>query len=54
MAPVYAASKAGLVGMVRSLARLLDEQKIQINALAPAVLGRSFNFMDNMKPVAHH
>ncbi|KAI0114652.1 NAD(P)-binding protein [Hypoxylon sp. NC0597] len=37
-APVYAASKAGIIGLVRSLARVLERVHIQINALAPAVL----------------
>ncbi|KIW52481.1 hypothetical protein PV05_08115 [Exophiala xenobiotica] len=38
VAPIYAASKFGVVGLVRSLARPLEKQAIQINALAPAVL----------------
>lgn len=38
-APLYAASKFGIVGLVRSLARPLEKVAIQINALAPAVLG---------------
>ncbi|OAL21210.1 hypothetical protein AYO22_08173 [Fonsecaea multimorphosa] len=38
VAPIYAASKFGVVGLVRSLARQLERQAIQINALAPAVL----------------
>ncbi|KAI1136486.1 NAD(P)-binding protein [Hypoxylon sp. FL0543] len=38
VAPVYAASKAGVIGLVRSLARVLERVHIQINALAPAVL----------------
>ncbi|KAI1103034.1 NAD(P)-binding protein [Jackrogersella minutella] len=37
-APVYSASKAGIIGLVRSLDRVLDKVHIQINALAPAVL----------------
>lgn len=39
VAPLYAASKFGVVGFVRSLARPLLKESIQINALAPAVLG---------------
>lgn len=39
IAPVYAATKAGVIGLVRSLARPYTEANIQINALAPAVLG---------------
>lgn len=37
--PLYSASKAGVIGMVRSTAPVLDGHKIQINGLAPAVLG---------------
>jgi NAD(P)-dependent dehydrogenase (short-subunit alcohol dehydrogenase family) len=39
IAPMYAASKFGVVGTVRSLARPLLQEGIQINALAPAVIG---------------
>lgn len=39
VSPLYAASKAGVVGLVRSTAPVLQREKIQINALAPAVLG---------------
>jgi len=39
IAPVYAATKAGVIGLVRSLAKPFSEVNIQINALAPAVLG---------------
>ncbi|KAI0121858.1 NAD(P)-binding protein [Daldinia grandis] len=38
VAPMYAASKAGVIGLVRSLARVLERVNIRINALAPAVL----------------
>lgn len=38
MAPLYAATKHGVVGLVRSLARPLLKEQIQINALAPAVI----------------
>lgn len=37
--PLYAASKAGVIGFVRSMAPVIAKNKIQINALAPAVLG---------------
>ncbi len=40
IAPLYATSKAGVIGLVRSMARPLARVNIQINALAPAVLGR--------------
>jgi len=39
VAPLYATSKFGVVGLVRSLNKVLEKSKIQINALAPAVLG---------------
>jgi NAD(P)-dependent dehydrogenase (short-subunit alcohol dehydrogenase family) len=39
IAPLYAASKFGVVGLVRSTARVVEKAGIQINALAPAVLG---------------
>ncbi|KAK4949676.1 hypothetical protein LTR10_011517 [Elasticomyces elasticus] len=38
VAPIYATGKAGVIGLVRSLARPLGRDAIQINALAPAVL----------------
>ncbi|KAJ5249106.1 hypothetical protein N7468_000557 [Penicillium chermesinum] len=38
IAPGYATSKAGVVGLVRSAARRLAAHKIRINALAPAVI----------------
>ncbi|KAJ9132262.1 15-hydroxyprostaglandin dehydrogenase [Pleurostoma richardsiae] len=38
VAPLYAASKAGVIGLVRSTAKVFQKSKIQINALAPAVL----------------
>lgn len=40
VAPLYAASKAGVIGLVRSSAKVLARSNIQINALAPAVLGK--------------
>jgi NAD(P)-dependent dehydrogenase (short-subunit alcohol dehydrogenase family) len=39
IAPLYAATKSGVIGLVRSLARALEREQIQINALAPAVIG---------------
>ncbi|KAJ5557055.1 hypothetical protein N7494_000970 [Penicillium frequentans] len=38
MAPMYAATKHGVIGLVRSLARTLIPEGIRINALAPAVI----------------
>ncbi|GFF85663.1 3-oxoacyl-[acyl-carrier-protein] reductase FabG [Aspergillus udagawae] len=38
IAPLYAATKSGVIGLVRSLARSLEWEQIQINALAPAVI----------------
>ncbi len=40
LAPLYATSKFGVIGLVRSTARVIEKSKIQINALAPAVLGK--------------
>ncbi|TXC06194.1 hypothetical protein FocTR4_00010867 [Fusarium oxysporum f. sp. cubense] len=40
VSPLYSASKAGIIGLVRSMAVRLEERKIQINALAPGVLGQ--------------
>lgn len=39
MAPIYAATKYGVIGLVRALAAGLVKESIQINALAPAVIG---------------
>lgn len=39
VSPLYAASKSGVIGLVRSTAPILERHNIQINALAPAVLG---------------
>lgn len=45
MAPIYSATKHGVIGLVRSLAPRLEKEHIQINALAPAVIGKpSFLF----------
>lgn len=41
MAPLYATTKHGVIGLVRSLARTLEAKRIRINALAPAVVGKS-------------
>ncbi|CAI4216042.1 unnamed protein product [Parascedosporium putredinis] len=38
IAPLYAAAKAGLINLVRSMGPALEKANIQINALAPAVL----------------
>lgn len=38
VAPLYATSKYGVIGLVRALGRRLQQHGIQINALAPAVL----------------
>ncbi|KAK3689960.1 hypothetical protein B0T22DRAFT_481142 [Podospora appendiculata] len=37
-APLYAASKFGVIGLVRSLAKVVAKSNIRINVLAPAVL----------------
>jgi NAD(P)-dependent dehydrogenase (short-subunit alcohol dehydrogenase family) len=38
--PMYAATKHGVVGLVRALGRRLSRTAIQINGLAPCVVGR--------------
>jgi len=43
VSPLYAAAKAGVIGLVRSTAPIVERHKIQINGLAPAVLGRIYN-----------
>ena len=48
VAPLYAAAKAGLINLVRSLAPVLAKSSIQINALAPAVLGKSTDTLDQL------
>lgn len=39
IAPMYGTSKHGVVGAVRSLAKPLDAEGIQINAICPNVIG---------------
>lgn len=41
--PMYAAAKAGVIGLVRSTAPILEDLKIQINTMAPAALGKRLN-----------
>ncbi|KAL2007442.1 hypothetical protein VTN00DRAFT_8880 [Thermoascus crustaceus] len=38
IAPIYSTAKHAIIGLVRSLARSLKKENIQINALAPAVI----------------
>ncbi len=42
--PAYTASKAGLVGLTRSLAVQLGPLGVTVNAVAPSYLGTGFNF----------
>lgn len=37
--PIYSAAKAGVIGLVRSTAPIVEEHNIQINTFAPAALG---------------
>ena len=39
MVPMYSVSKFGVVGLVRSMAGVLGKVGIQINGLAPGVIG---------------
>lgn len=50
IAPIYAATKSGVIGLVRGLAQGLEKESIQINALAPAVIGRSLPLAGNIIP----
>lgn len=43
VSPLYAAAKAGVIGLVRSTAPIVERHQIQINGLAPAVLGRIYH-----------
>lgn len=45
--PAYTASKAGLVGLTRSLAVQLGPLGVTVNAVAPSYLGTGFNFGGN-------
>jgi NAD(P)-dependent dehydrogenase (short-subunit alcohol dehydrogenase family) len=38
-----------VIGLVRSLARRLEQDKIRINALAPAVIGMSIPELSTLK-----
>lgn len=50
IAPIYAATKSGVIGLVRGLARGLEKESIQINALAPAVIGKQLPLAGNIIP----
>lgn len=41
IAPIYAATKSSIIGLVRALAGGLAKDNIQINALAPSVIGET-------------
>jgi len=49
VAPLYSVSKHAVVGAVRSLARPLEPEGIQINALAPAVIRKSAPVLFDVK-----
>lgn len=46
VSPLYSASKAGVIGLVRSMGPVLERHQIRINALAPAVLSEYFPRVD--------
>lgn len=54
VAPLYASTKAGVIGLVRALARPLQKLNIQINALAPAVLGMFILFISPVYLSGNH
>jgi len=39
ISPLYSTTKFGVIGLVRALGPRLEDSKIQINALAPSLLG---------------
>ena len=41
VAPLYGTSKAGIINLARSLGPAFEKSNIQVNALAPVVLGTS-------------
>ena len=43
MAPMYSISKCGVIGLVRSMAGVLGKVGIQINGLAPALVGTKYD-----------
>ncbi|KAK7451383.1 beta-glucosidase A [Colletotrichum acutatum] len=48
--PLYAAAKAGVIGLVRSTAPILENLKIQINTMAPAALDKKLNKIQGQYP----
>ncbi len=49
--PAYTASKAGLVGLTRSLAVQLGPLGVTANAVAPSYLGSAFNFSGDAEAI---
>jgi NAD(P)-dependent dehydrogenase (short-subunit alcohol dehydrogenase family) len=49
LAPIYTTAKYGVVGMVRGLAARFQHEKIQINAIAPCIVGKL-----NLNRTFHH
>jgi NAD(P)-dependent dehydrogenase (short-subunit alcohol dehydrogenase family) len=43
--PLYSVSKAGVINLVRSMAPVLDRASIQINALAPNLIGKPWGWL---------